>query len=534
MHIGRIALRRFLLPLVALSAVAFAAPALAASTGPDISSWQHPNGAGINWMLVKASGRSFVFIKATEDTTYTNPYFAADWAGAKAAAINHGAYHFARPASSAAAQAAYFVSVAGQAQSPGDLPPVLDLEDNGGLSPAALVGWTQTFLGTVQSLTGRVPMIYASPNFWRNSMGNSTAFAAYPLWLAQWAPSPSFPLPGGWGSWTFWQYTDAGVVAGIPATVDLSQFCCAYGSLSALALGSPYPPAPSPPPSNGTNLYAAMLNSTGSGRVEVHGLAQGSHYTQFILQSTTALGPVPAADWQFFVGSFRGDGQPDLFGIHDRNTASGRVEVHVLSAVSGYQSFLLHAATALSAVPASQFEFTLGSLGGDRRSNLYAIDLNNTGSNRVEVHVLSESSNFTSWGLHSATALGTVPNPADWQFKIGDAGGSGDLIAIPHTFTGSGRTEVHVMTRASGYASFSVHAATPLGYTDDSQFAYAVGDHDNDGIPDLYALAMNGTGTGQTEAHVLSGASNYNTWIEHTPTGLGPTNAGSWQFSTYH
>jgi hypothetical protein len=43
---------------------------------------------------------------------------------------------------------------------------------------------------------------------------------------------------------------------------------------------------------------------------------------------------------------------------------------------------------------------------------------------------------------------------------------------------------------------------------------------------------MNGTGTGQTEIHVLSGASNYNSWIEHTPTGLGPSNATSWQFST--
>ena len=367
--------------------------------------------------------------------------------------------------SSASARANRFISVVGAAQSPGDLPPALDLEDNGGLAPAALVSWTQTFLSTVQNLTGRVPIIYASPNFWRNSMGNSTAFSAYPLWLAQWAASPSFPLPGGWPSWTFWQYTDAGTVGGIPARVDLSQFCCPYSSLAAMALGSPYAPAPTPPPPNGTNLYAALLNGSSSGRVEVHGLAQASHYTQFILQSTSAFLPATAADWQFFVASFAGDGQPDLYGIHERNTASGRGRGPIVSAASGYQSFLLHAATALPSVPPGQFQFTLGSLDGDHRSNLYAIDLNRTGTSKVEVHALSETSLFSSWALHSATALSTVPNSGDWQFKIGDGAGNGNLIAIPHASTGSGRTEVHVLTRASGYTTFSIHTATPLGYT---------------------------------------------------------------------
>jgi hypothetical protein len=44
---------------------------------------------------------------------------------------------------------------------------------------------------------------------------------------------------------------------------------------------------------------------------------------------------------------------------------------------------------------------------------------------------------------------------------------------------------------------------------------------------------MNGSGSGQTEVHVLSGASNYIGWIEHAPTVLGPTGPTSWQFSTH-
>jgi lysozyme len=520
-----------------VSALTIAEPAAAAITGPDVSSWQHPNGSSINWNLVKAAGHSFAFVKATEATNYTNPYFAADWAAIATAGMDRGPYHFARPGStaSAASQAAYFASAIGNMGHPGDLPPVLDLEDTGGLSPDNLIAWTQSFLSTTQSLTNRIPMIYVSPNFWRTNMNNSTAFTAYPLWIAQWtsATSPSFPLPGGWTSWTFWQYTDSGSIPGIAAAVDVSRYCCSFGSLSALAFGSTTTQAPSPPAAGGTSLYAAMLNGTGTGQVEIHAMAQSSHYTQFSLHAATAFGPAAAADWQFFVASFQGDGQPDLFGVHTRNTGSGQVEVHVLSATSGYHNFILHSATPLHAVPPNHVEFSLGSLAGDHGSNLYAIALNATGSNTVEVHALSEANNYNSWALHSTTALSAIPNISDWQFRVGDRNGSGDLIGISHTSTGSGRTEVHALSRASGYQAFSIHTTTPLGYTSDAQFAYTLGDHDNDGIPDIYAVAMNGTGTGQTEIHVLSGASNYNSWIEHTPTGLAPTNPTSWEFSTY-
>jgi len=289
---------------------------------------------------------------------------------------------------------------------------------------------------------------------------------------------------------------------------------------------------PPPPPAGGTSLYGTLLNNSGSGQVEVHALSQASHYTQFSLHAATAFAPAVAADWQFLVAGFHGDGQPDLFGVHLRNTASHQVEVHVLSAASGYQTFLLHAATALPAVPPGQFQFALGSFAGDHRSNLYVIILNSTGSNTVEVHVLSEASNYATWVLHSPSALAQASS-SSWQFLVGGSAGSGDLIGISHTATASGRTEVHALTRASGYSAFSIHTATPLAYTLDSQFAYTLGDHDADGIPDIYAVEMNNTGSGQTEVHVLSGASNYSSWIEHTASGLGPTGPTTWQFSTH-
>lgn len=237
--------QRLLAVALAVLLVGAAGPGAAAAGagqplgGPDVASYQHPGGLGIDWGAVAASGQSFAIIKATEGTYYTNPYFAADWAGAGAAGLDRGGYHFAEPSwppSSAAAQAAYFVSVLGTTREQGAFPPILDLEVTNGLSPAQLVTWTQTFLDTVSALTGRVPVIYTDPSFWAQAMGGSTAFASYPLWLADYGPGPP-PLPGGWTSWTLWQYADNASVPGIGTAADRSWFCCSATRLAAFADG---------------------------------------------------------------------------------------------------------------------------------------------------------------------------------------------------------------------------------------------------------------------------------------------------------
>jgi GH25 family lysozyme M1 (1,4-beta-N-acetylmuramidase) len=218
-----------------------------AATGPDVSSWNHPGGASIDWHAVRAAGNSFAFVKATQGPSvsggsfYTNPYYASDSAGATAAGLYVGAYDFAVPAlplSTAALQARAFVSVVGSLHGATQLPPVLDLEQTGGLSVTDLRSWTQSWLTEAQHLTGRTPMIYTSPNFWKTYLGNATSMSGYRLWLASWtsAKSPG-TLPGGWSTWTMWQYTDAARVAGISGTVDLNRYCCTASNLAALADG---------------------------------------------------------------------------------------------------------------------------------------------------------------------------------------------------------------------------------------------------------------------------------------------------------
>lgn len=198
----------------------------AVPSGPDISSWQHPNGKAINWPAVSAAGATFTVIKATEGPTYTNSYFASDRDAATANGIVTGGYHYARPAlpvSTAADQARRFAATLGPLTSPGTLPPVLDLETSGGLTPGQLVTWAQVFLETVQRSTGRVPVVYTYPSFWNVQMANSGAFTRYPLWLAAYRSTPPAPV-GAWGAWTMWQYTASARLPGISGDVDMNRF----------------------------------------------------------------------------------------------------------------------------------------------------------------------------------------------------------------------------------------------------------------------------------------------------------------------
>ena len=195
--------------------------------GLDVSRWQ----ATINWPMVKAAGKQFVVMKATEGTAYVDPMYATNRAGAMGVGIPMAAYHFASPDSSpneAVLEADHYVAVAGLTA--GNLLPALDLEQTGGLAPAALQVWVRSWLDEVFAKLGIRPMIYVSPNFWTNRMANNTTIpvAGYrTLWVANWGvTSPTVPGANwaGYG-WTFWQYTDCGHVAGITTgCVDLDRF----------------------------------------------------------------------------------------------------------------------------------------------------------------------------------------------------------------------------------------------------------------------------------------------------------------------
>ncbi len=203
--------------------------------GPDVSNYQHPFGAAINWKSVRAQGARFAFVKVSEGSTYVNPYARTDIPAALAAGLYVGAYHFGRPRlplSTAVSDARLFAAQVGNVRLSGYLPPILDIETNGGLSAANVTAWTKSFLSTLQAAIGRPPMVYSGSWFWRAYMGNPAGFKQYPVWIADYEPRNTGPmLFGDWTYSTFWQYTDAAKVSGITGGVDASWF---HGTLTQL------------------------------------------------------------------------------------------------------------------------------------------------------------------------------------------------------------------------------------------------------------------------------------------------------------
>jgi len=195
--------------------------------GIDVSHWQ----GVIDWSKVSAARKRFAYVKASDGTTFIDDRYVANRAGAKAAGLLVGAYHFARPDATpgdATAEADHFVDTAAFAR--GDLLPVLDLEQAGGLSVSALQAWVKTFLGRVADRTGVHGIIYVSPSFWTTYLGDTTWFAEHGyqvLWIAHWTTAELPRMPASdWATrgWTFWQYSSSGSVPGISGRVDLDRY----------------------------------------------------------------------------------------------------------------------------------------------------------------------------------------------------------------------------------------------------------------------------------------------------------------------
>lgn len=183
--------------------------------GIDVSHYQ----GTVDWQQVAGAGIAFAFVKATQGVSSVDPQFAVNWPGVKAAGLLCGAYHFYEPGDDPQQQAEHFLSVV--SLGPGDLLPVLDIETMGSQTASEIVQGIETWLGTVRSAIGQAPIVYTAPGFW-NKLG-TTQFGTYPLWVAEYGVSAP-KIPAGWASWTFWQCSETGTVAGVSGSVDLDVF----------------------------------------------------------------------------------------------------------------------------------------------------------------------------------------------------------------------------------------------------------------------------------------------------------------------
>lgn len=196
--------------------------------GIDVSRYQHK----IDWARVKRMevGKvhmSFVFIKATEGSWLKDAYFNHNWKQARSEGLIRGAYHYFLPDISPKDQAKHFIRTV--KLSPGDLPPVVDVEEKRGMSREQVRTHTKMFMDLLQKHYGVKPILYTNRDFYKNHFANEPDFEAYPRWIAHYRTN-RLSLPDD-SDWQFWQHNDEGRVNGINEPVDFNVF---QGNLSEL------------------------------------------------------------------------------------------------------------------------------------------------------------------------------------------------------------------------------------------------------------------------------------------------------------
>ena len=186
--------------------------------GIDVSRYQdYINWESVKGMKVDNVQIAFSFIKATEGNRDADTYFRRNWKKAHEAGLTCGAYHFFLATKSGKTQAENFVNNVDLV--PGDLPPVLDIEQTYGVPPARLRERAREWLLAVENHYGVKPIIYTNVDFYRVYLKDE--FDDYPLWVAHYLQKEK---PRIYRNWHFWQHSESGRVNGILTRVDFDVF----------------------------------------------------------------------------------------------------------------------------------------------------------------------------------------------------------------------------------------------------------------------------------------------------------------------
>ncbi|OWV61410.1 hypothetical protein ATY75_13320 [Rhizobium sp. N122] len=218
----------------------------------------------LNWNAILKQKVGFVYLKATEGTSYTDPTFTATVGRIRKAnpSLPIGAYHFLSKNVEAKKQAEHFIAAVGQLGEM-QLPPSLDLEWNLGpdtfecptdakvsiktrggkivqkcdqwafVSSEEIIARANAWIDHVKGKLGRDPLVYTNGSWWRSRVGASKRLDRLHtklIWIADYSKSglarevPSVPQGADWHLWQFTdtaslQHGDGGII-----TVDASTF----------------------------------------------------------------------------------------------------------------------------------------------------------------------------------------------------------------------------------------------------------------------------------------------------------------------
>jgi lysozyme len=186
--------------------------------GIDVSKYQQiVDWESVREMSVENVKIGFAFIKATEGNSNEDKCFKRNWKKTKDAGVVRGAYHFFIASKSGRTQAENFIGSVDL--SPGDLPPVLDVEQTNGTAPEKIRERVKEWLVIIENYYGIKPIIYTNVDFYKQYLKDE--FDEYPLWVAHYLQKdrPRIHRP-----WHFWQHSEQGRVNGILHKVDFNVF----------------------------------------------------------------------------------------------------------------------------------------------------------------------------------------------------------------------------------------------------------------------------------------------------------------------
>ena len=208
--------------------------------GIDVSRWNHQidTASGeyipLNWKAIKAQGIDFVILKAGSTKSGIEPTFEMDYAGARAAGLEIGAYFY-----------TYSTTVSGISKDADMLllwlegkkfeyPIYLDLEDPSlvSLGKNHLSAMCESFLCKLQQ-NGYYAGLYTNHTWLTTILDTARMVTLFDLWYARY-PGTSVPT---WNEEKYgkqlgmWQYTESGSIQGIEGSFDFNYCYKYYGAL---------------------------------------------------------------------------------------------------------------------------------------------------------------------------------------------------------------------------------------------------------------------------------------------------------------
>jgi lysozyme len=176
--------------------------------GVDISEYQ----ADVDMQKLASQGISFVYMKATEGSSFEDSRFVQNWENAAACGMPAGAYHFFSFDSPGRMQAENFINRIGDLD--GRLIPAVDVEfyadkRENQPDPAEVTAQLRDFLNALEAAYHVKPMIYCPREIYEKYIMGY--FDEYPRWIRSVYYPASFEAGV---SWVIWQYCDTGELEG--------------------------------------------------------------------------------------------------------------------------------------------------------------------------------------------------------------------------------------------------------------------------------------------------------------------------------